>query len=100
MDWYQIATLIISVLFGGQGVRAWMKAKDAKAKGLPPDEAVARAAPDYYRDQRRDLFEARREASALRRLRQEDAEYIDELEAHIWGQKPPPPPLRRRKPRG
>ena len=32
------------------------------------------------------------------KLREEDLQHIDDLEQHIWGQKPPPPPPRRSAP--
>lgn len=112
MDWYQIAALIVTVLFGGQGIRAWIKTKEAKKNGrLPKSEDAARQTSpavqyltDYYQneldalrgDLRRELAEVKGQVTRLTSMREEDADYIDELEAHIWEQKPPPPPRRRR----
>lgn len=111
LDWYQIATLIVAILFGGQGIHSWRKARLAREAGLPATEDKAAKTTSeqylnqYYQkelealrgNQSRELESVKRENARLRRQHEIDSEFIDELEAHIWEGKPPPPP-RRRKP--
>lgn len=105
LDWYQIATLLVAILFGGQGVHSWLKQREAKTKGLPPteDQAQRTYLTTYLQteldalrgSQVRELDSTKRELARVRKLRELDAELIDALEAHIWEGKPPPPPRRK-----
>jgi septal ring factor EnvC (AmiA/AmiB activator) len=109
LDWYQIAALIISLLFGGQGVLAWIKSRRAKAQGLPrTEEEAKKKSPsqyltEYYQgelevlrgNQGRELESVRQELARVRRRLDNAEKHIDDLEAHIWQGKPPPPPKRR-----
>lgn len=107
LDWYQIATLVVAVLFGGQGIHSWLKQREARKGGLPPTEGEAWKdyLTDYYQkeldvlrgNQSRELDSVKRENTRLRKQHELDAEHIDELEAHIWQGKPPPPPRRHKK---
>lgn len=119
MDAAQIQALLTGILgTGGIGtlLGLWVVRRSRNA-GVPSDEAAAKVAlstPDwtalteYYKNELESVRrEAADEAAALRAelgaLRihyqtksQADEERIDELEEHIYMQRPPPPPARRR----
>lgn len=87
MDWnaaYQIGSLIVAVLFGSQGVRAWAKQRDIKkdhhSKSKGPS-AAADYLTGYYQTELR----------TLRRQHQLDELYIDALEAHCYENNLRPP---------
>lgn len=80
MDWnaaYQIGSLVVAVLFGSQGVRAWAKQRDIKkdthGKSKGPT-AAADYLTGYYQSELRTL----RTQHALDEL------YINQLEAQCW----------------
>lgn len=102
LDWYQIASLIIAVLFGGQGIHSWLKTREAKRQhALAPTEEQANLALHYEKElailrgnQVRELEAVKRDNARLRKRNETAENYIDELQTHIWERKGPPPPRR------
>lgn len=118
MDYNRTLEVILTAILGSGGVAAVIsaiRAKQAKDGGLSSHEKVVTSqipitthvplgTPDwealtrYWQgelQQLRQEFTAHRAGCAAQQA--EDAEYIDQLEAHIWQGKPPPPPKRRHR---
>lgn len=104
---FQIIGSIIVALIGGGGVAAYRKQRHTHANGLPDDEGEARQvapAADWLTKQvdsllaasREEMQELRRRQDFQERERELDAEFIDDLQLHIWKGLPPPPPTRKR----
>jgi hypothetical protein len=113
VDTFQIIVAIFSGIFGAGGIASLIRVRRSNRAGLPSDEGEARQLlpgvnylTDYYQreldalrgDLRRELAEVKKQVTRLTEERQADAEYIDDLENHIWLQKAPPPPPRRKRP--
>lgn len=117
IDWYQVGTLLVTLVAAGSGGKAWLESRRAKKAGMPADEHTARVtAPaaewltDHYRheveemraDMRAELTRERLEndrkdelVELLNKELRAAYDTIADMEQHIWLRKPPPPPLRK-----
>lgn len=106
MDPTKVLEIVLNALLGGGGVGALLlaiKAYKSHKKGVPGEEtkAIEQAAEPpnagalikYWRSEIQAVRNEynRYKVMAEKRFR-EDARRIDQLENHIWQQKPPPPP--------
>lgn len=103
---------ILSALLGASGVWTLLAARATSRATQAAAEAAARPAVQqaatadwgalmtFWQGELNVMRESHSQlqikVEILAHQREEDLQYIEDLEAHIWAELPPPPPLRRR----
>lgn len=112
MDWMQWLVPALSALLGGSGVWALLGARATGRATREAAEAAARPAGQqavtadwtslmtFWQAELNVMRESHSQLQVkveiLAHQRDEDLQFIEDLEQHIWNELPPPPPLRRR----
>lgn len=112
MQWMQWLVPILSAALGASGVWSLLAARATSRATRAAAEASARPAAQqaltadwtalmtFWQGELNSMRESHSQLQVkveiLALQRDEDRQYIEDLEHHIWEELPPPPPLRRR----